>query len=120
MRLYLDEDLASRELERALRKAGHDIVTARGGGNLGHSDALQLIAAIRDGRVCITRNRSDFEQLHDLVIVSGGSHPGILTIHKDNDRRRDIKTGQIVTAIQNIESVVSSLRNLLLSINEWR
>lgn len=120
MRLYLDEDLASRELQKALKKAGHDVMSPRDAGSLGKSDASQLILAIRDGRICVTRNRSDFEQLHDLVIVSRGSHPGILTMHSDNDRVRDMKVGQMVSAIRNIEAVVSSLQNLLLSLNEWR
>ena len=120
MRLYLDEDLTSRELENALRKAGHDVASPRTSGKLGHSDTLQLIFSIRENRVCVTRNRSDFEELHDLIIASGGSHPGICTIHSENDRRRDMKAGQIVAAIRNIEAVLSSLRNLLLSLNEWR
>ena len=64
MRLYLDEDVASRELVLALTKAGHDVVTSRDVHLTGESDVLQLTQAIRDDRVCVTKNAGDFEQLH--------------------------------------------------------
>jgi predicted nuclease of predicted toxin-antitoxin system len=76
MRLYLDEDVASRELVRALTKAGHDVATARDANLTGENDVLQLTQAICEDRVCITKNAGDFEQLHDLVILCGGGIPG--------------------------------------------
>lgn len=120
MRLYIDEDLASRELVRTLRNAGHDVATPHDESLLGESDTLQFTRAVQNDRATVTRNSSDFRQLHDLVIATGGSHPGILTIHSDNDRRRDMKPGRIATAVQNIQAVVSSMQNLILCLNEWR
>ena len=119
MRVYIDEDLASQELRRSLRKAG-DVLSPHDAGRLGDSDTMQLIFAIQNHRACITRNSSDFQELHDLVIACGGSHPGILTIHSDNDRRRDMKPAHVVAAIANIEAVITSVRNLILSLNDWR
>jgi hypothetical protein len=120
MRLYLDEDVASRDLTRALVRAGHDVKTPLDDGLTGESDAAQLTHALRENRVSLTANYGDFEELHDLVILSGGSHPGIFTIRNDNDRRRDIKPGQIAVAIKNLESVLSSVRNQFICLNDWR
>jgi hypothetical protein len=86
----------------------------------GESDTLQLTHAVRDERVCITQNARDFENLHNLILLCGGSHPGIFTVRLDNDRRRDMKPGQIVTAIENVTSVVSSVRDHVICLNEWR
>src|SRR5690242_6507396 len=101
MRLYLDEDLASHYLIQALKKANHDVSSPAEVALLGHSDTVQLIHAASDGRICLTRNAEDFEDLHNFIVLTGGTHPGILTVHTDNDRRRDMKPAQIVAAIAN-------------------
>lgn len=87
---------------------------------MGRSDTLQLIYAVENDRIFVTGNHSDFEDLHDLVVLCGGSHPGVFTIRKENNPRRDMKPGHIVTAIANIENVVTSMRNLLICLNDWR
>jgi predicted nuclease of predicted toxin-antitoxin system len=120
MRLYLDEDVASRELIRVLTDAGHDVATPRDVDLMGESDVLQLTQAVRDDRVCVTKNASDFEQLHDLVILCGGSHPGIFVLRSDSDRRRDMKAGHVVAAIENIAAILSSVQNRVICLNEWR
>ncbi len=120
MRLYLDEDTASRDLVRALTKAGHDVTTPRHADLMGESDTLQLTHAVREDRVCVTANARDFQQLNNLVIQCGGSHPGIFTLRSDNDRRRDMKPGQVVTAIKNVATILSSVRNHVICLNEWR
>ncbi len=120
MKLYVDEDLQSRELVQSLRKAGHDVQTPLELDLMGNSDAVQFTHAIRVSRVCLTRNHHDFEDLHYLVTQSGGSHPGVLSVRQNNDRRRDMRPGQIVNAIKNHESVLSSVTNHLVSLNDWR
>src|SRR5687767_1689364 len=120
MRLYLDEDIASRELVRALAKAGHDIMTPLGVDLMGRSDTVQMAHAVSDKRICLTMNAHDFEDLHDLIIVCQGSHPGIFTVRSDNDRRRDMKPGHVVTAIKNVMDTISSVQNHLICLNEWR
>jgi predicted nuclease of predicted toxin-antitoxin system len=120
MRLYLDEDSASRELVRFLERAGHDVSTAQEAKLIGESDPLQLTQAVLDDRICMTKNYRDFRQLHILVMQCGGSHPGIFALRSDNDRRRDMKPGQIVTAIENVSGILASVRNHLICLNEWR
>jgi predicted nuclease of predicted toxin-antitoxin system len=120
MRLYLDEDVASQALGQALRKAGHDVVLASDANHLGRSDVLQLAFAVEANRALVTGNHRDFADLHELIILCGGSHPGILTVRKDNDRRRDLKASHIVRAIENVAAVMASLRNHLICLNDWR
>jgi hypothetical protein len=81
---------------------------------------LQLTFAIREDRVCITRNITDFKALHELIMESGGSHPGIFAVYSDNNQRRDLKSNHIVKAIGNITAILSSTRNHFLRLNEWR
>src|SRR5438105_1205289 len=120
MRLYLDEDIASRKLIQTLTKDGHDVVTPFEVDLLGESDILQMTQAVRDDRVCLTKNADDFEKLHILITLCGGSHPGIFTVRSDNDLRRDMKPSQIVSAINNVLNVVSSVRSHVICLNDWR
>jgi hypothetical protein len=61
VRIYLDEDSASALLAVLLRRAGHDVQGPADVGLLGEDDAVQLTQAVRDTRVCLTRNADDFE-----------------------------------------------------------
>jgi predicted nuclease of predicted toxin-antitoxin system len=120
MKLYLDEDIASQHLSKALRKAGHDAMAPGDVGQLGKSDPLQLTFAVGDERILVTGNQRDLEDLHHLIVACRGSHPGILTVRKDNDRLRDMKPGKIVSAIRNLEAVIASLRNHVICLNDWQ
>jgi hypothetical protein len=120
MRLYIDEDLASHYLIQALKKANHDVSAPGDVALLGHSDTVQLTHAVSDGRICLTRNAGDFEDLHNLIAVTGGTHPGILTVRMDNDRRRDMKPAQIVAAIENVSAMLESLKDHIICLNDWR
>jgi predicted nuclease of predicted toxin-antitoxin system len=120
MRLYLDEDIGSRHLGQVLRKKGHDVVLPSEAGQLGHSDIYRFGYAVERDRVFITGNHRDFQDLHDLVMLCRGSHPGIFSIRKDNDLRRDMKANHIVTAIKNVSDVMASFREHLVCLNDWR
>jgi predicted nuclease of predicted toxin-antitoxin system len=120
MRFYLDEDIGSRHLAKALEKAGHDVLLPADVGRLGKSDIVQFAYAVETGRVFVTGNHRDFQDLNDLILLCGGSHPGVLTIRKDNDRRRDMKAPQIVAAVNNLCGIMQSIGNHLICLNEWR
>jgi predicted nuclease of predicted toxin-antitoxin system len=96
MRLYLDDDTASPLLARLLRTAGHDVQLPADVGMAGKPDSVLLAHAIREGRVCLTKNYADFEDLHDLVMIGKGHHTGILVVRQDNNPRRDMDEGDIV------------------------
>jgi predicted nuclease of predicted toxin-antitoxin system len=86
-RLYLDQDVPV-QLAGMLRAQGVDVVTTLEAGALGQSDAQQLADAIMAGRVLVTHNRSDFEQLHTDSLAEGRPHYGIIIAAQRRDLRR--------------------------------
>ena len=68
----------------------------------------------------LTRNARDFTLLHELVLASGGVHPGILLLHFDNDPTRDLTSKGTVAAIAKLESSGVRLSNELHVLNHWR
>lgn len=62
-RFFLDHNVSHR-LAPALRRLGHDVVTARDLGLEGADDDQQLTAATDAARVLVTHNRKDFIALH--------------------------------------------------------
>ena len=65
MKLYLDDDCASRLLARLLRQAGHQVEMPLEADLYGASDPVHLTHALREGRQLLTANFADFQELHD-------------------------------------------------------
>lgn len=120
MRIQLDDDSAARQLAALLRSAGHDVRSPADLGLAGAPDPVHLAGAIRGDRVLLTRNADDFKQLHDLVVASGGSHPGILLVHQDNDPTRDMSPRGVVAAIRKLEAAAVPIRGSVNVLNPWR
>ncbi|HEY1860090.1 MAG TPA: DUF5615 family PIN-like protein [Gemmataceae bacterium] len=120
MRLYLDDDTASPPLANLLRKSGHDVCLPIEVNMFGSRDTDHFRFAVRESRVCMTRNYGDFKALHDLVLEVGGHHPGILVVRLDNDVRRDLKPGAIVRALAKLEAAEVSLVNQYIALNAWQ
>jgi predicted nuclease of predicted toxin-antitoxin system len=99
MRIHLDDDSASHRLSDLLRKAGHEVSAPTDLGISGAADPLHLTRAIRNDGVLLTRNARDFALLHNLVLTSGGGHPGILLVHFDNDPTRYLSPKCTATTI---------------------
>jgi predicted nuclease of predicted toxin-antitoxin system len=104
MTLYVDEDLASDELRDRLRNAGFQVMTVRENGQSNTHDAVILRTAIERDWVVLTRNVKDFRALHQLVLASGGQHPGVLFVHGEQNTSRNMKPMEVVTAIQKLIS----------------
>lgn len=120
MLLYLDDDSASAVLIRRLSAEGHDIRTPANAGIAGQEDATHLMDAIRTNRALLTRNHDDFDLLHDLVLLAGGHHPGILVVRGDNDPTRDMSPGAISRAINNLTASHVPIADVLHVLNHWR
>lgn len=120
MKLYLDDDTVHGVLIRLLRRGGHDVQIPVDINLSGADDPVHLTRAIVDDRVFISQNHDDFNNLHELVITSGGSHPGILMIRQDNDPNRDMTPRAIVTALAKLESANFPLENQFVILNQWR
>ena len=114
MRLYLDDDLASVLLARLLRNAGHDVEVPLEVSRSGSKDAVHLIHAIQERRVCLSGNYKDFAILHNLIVVAQGSHPGIIVVRRDNDPTRDLTPRGIVGAIRNLIAAQVALSSQFL------
>jgi predicted nuclease of predicted toxin-antitoxin system len=120
MNIYLDDDSASRQLSMLLQNAGHKIPIPVNLGISGAPDPMHLTQAIRRQQILLTRNARDFSLLHELVITSGGGHPGILLLHFDNDPTRDLTAKGTVAAIAKLENSGLRLSNTLHVLNHWR
>ena len=120
MRIYLDEDMIAGHLFNLLQKAGHDVATPTGSGLMGRSDAVQLAFSIREGRVCLTANHRDFEELHTLVQDAHGQHSGIFVVRRENDPTRDLTPKGIVHAIRKLETANIPIPNEYIVLNHWR
>lgn len=120
MRLYLDDDSIAGQLVRSLRQAGHDVLLPADAGLSGEDDVIHLTRAAREDRVLLSHNYRDFENLHNLVVQVGGSHPGVFVVRKDNDIRRDMSPGAIVRAIDNLLASNAPIENQFIILNHWR
>lgn len=103
-----------------LRKAGHDVQAPRDVGMVGQADPVHLTRAIRDGRVCVTKNYDDFWLLHALLIQGNGRHPGIVVIRQENNPTRDLTPKGIVAAIRKLEAAGVPIENEYIVLNHWR
>jgi len=72
MKLLLDHDVYA-ATARALRAAGHDVVTAGDIGLARASDTELLLRARRDGRVLVTRDRD-----YGSLVFAGGLSAGVI------------------------------------------
>ncbi len=103
MNLYLDDNSCKGLLAILLRKAGHTVVVPSDVGRAGCSDPRHFMHALQTKFVMLTRDHEEFLELHDLVQITGGCHPGVLAIRLDNDASRDMKDRDIVRAIGKLE-----------------
>jgi hypothetical protein len=120
MRLYLDDDSVSAYLVRLLRQVGHDVRLPAEIGMAGQRDAVHLLHAVQEDRVCLSHNYDDFEALHNLVLAVGGHYPGILVIRKDNNPKRDLLPPGIVRAIGKLLAAGIPLADNFYVLNHWR
>jgi hypothetical protein len=120
MNVYLDDDSAKAALVARLRKVGHQVVVPADALLSGAADPRHLLYAVQKGFVLLTRNHDDFQDLHLLIQATQGCHTGIVAIRFDNDPARDMKDGEIVRAIQNMEQSGVPMANELHILNHWR
>jgi predicted nuclease of predicted toxin-antitoxin system len=120
VRVLVDENLSSPRLATRLRSAGHDVVLAVDVGLMSISDARVLAWAVSQDHTLLTRDHGDFAALHDLVMVVGGHHPGILVVRFDNNSRNNLTDRGIATAVSKLESSGVPIRDRIHVLNQWR
>ena len=120
MKLYLDDDSVDAALVRVLRQAGHDVQLPIDVGKSGEDDAIHLAHAIEQDRVMLSHNHRDFKNLHDLLVIGKGHHPGILLVRKDNNPKRDLDEHGVVRAINKLLTSSLPIADSLHILNQWR
>src|SRR5688572_19642055 len=101
---YLDDDIDQDLLIQLAAKRGHRLISPRTVGNSGQPDALHFLYALTQQMPIVTRNASDFEALHEFVLGAGGHHGGLLIVYEEDDRSKNMRPPEIVTALGNLES----------------
>src|SRR5262245_4236484 len=114
MRLYLDDDSVSGLLIRLLYGVGHDVEIPADAGLAGEDDPVHLTYAVEEGRVLLSGNHDDFRKLHNLIVRTGGIHPGMLIV------RRDMSARAIVRSIDNLLASNTSIENQFIILHHWR
>jgi len=120
MRILINENMSSPRLAAVLRGAGIDVAFSSHLGVRSQSDARVLTDAINQRRLVLTRDYEDYTDLHDLIVTSGGNHPGILVVRFDDDPTRNMSHRAICTAIGNLESAGVPIENQVHALNHWR
>jgi hypothetical protein len=121
MRLYLDDDSVDPTLIRLLRRDGHDVQTPADVGRVGATDQVHLAHSIRDRRAVLTRNYSDFDDLHDLVILAAnGHHTDILVVRYDDNPRNNMSASDVARAVRNLENSGAPIIDAHHALNHWQ
>jgi predicted nuclease of predicted toxin-antitoxin system len=120
MRLYLDDDSVAAILVAMLGRAGHDVQIPSDVGLGGENDPVHLTHAVLDDRVLLSHNYRDFDELHDLVMAVHGHYPGILSVRKDNNPKKDLSAHGIVRAIAKLIASGTPIADACHVLNHWR
>lgn len=120
MTIFLDENSINKSLVAILTKGGHTVVCPGDVGLTGASDARVLERAIREGWIVLTSDFDDFQDLDRLIHTAGGSHAGILVTCYENDTTRDMRPGQIDSAVTKLEKSGAAFANSFVILNHWR
>ena len=78
IRIYIDEDAMDKDLVRALRARGIDVITALEAGMIECPDSNHLEYATTQGRALYGFNIGDFSRLHTAFLNEGKVHAGII------------------------------------------
>jgi Domain of unknown function (DUF5615) len=116
IRLYMDEDAMDRDLMRALRARGVDVVTALENGLIDRDDRQHLENATRQGRTLYGLNVGDYYHLHTTTIAEGKSHAGIILA-----RQQHYSVGEQMRRLLKLIASVSSeeMTNRVEFLSRW-
>ena len=113
MRLYLDEDVASKELAARLSEAGHEVV----GPLRGEPDDRCWCHAQKQRATVVTMNAIDLARLAEAT----KGYAGLLLVYRDNDPTRDMSAAAIVAAVARIsETYRDGLEGVIAVLNQYR
>ncbi len=91
---YLDEDV-SPVYAQVLEKSGFVVTTTAQSEGTGKSDTTQFAHCIEKRAILVTHNLPHFADLSNLVLASGGHHPGIIGMHQLDRHGRPRSIGNV-------------------------
>lgn len=115
-KIYLDENVASKELARLLRKCPFEVVTPVEAGLIGQDDAAHMAYAKRRGLVLLTKNPADFLELHR----KDSAHAGIIGVYQDNHVKKDMSHQEIVAALSRLTEEGFNFGGKFIVLNHYR
>lgn len=115
LRLLLDEDSQAKYLVNLLQIAGHDVVIVNPVNLMNQADSFGLDFARKNGRVLLTRNCKDFQELHQLNPV----HSGILAVYQGSDTAKNMSYQAITKAVANLAAAKYALEHQFVVLNQW-
>lgn len=113
--LLVDEDSQAKYLVNLLKSAGHDVLTVNEAHLSGAPDPSVFAFARDQGRILLTRNCSDFQEIHQIQ----PNHPGILAVYQNTDASKNLSYQDIVKAIQNLEAASLDIESQFIVLNQW-
>jgi predicted nuclease of predicted toxin-antitoxin system len=113
--LLLDEDSQAKALVKLLKASGNDVLTVNDAAIAGSPDDQVLDYARQTDRVLLTRNCSDFQELHEINSI----HPGILAVYQDPDFSKNMNYQQITQAVKNLDQSSLVLSDQFIVLNQW-
>lgn len=113
MRLYLDEDIASKELTSRLAAAGHEVLSPL----RGEPDSHCWRHAQEHGATVVTMNAVDFVRLAEAT----EGHSGLLLVYRENDPTRDMNAASVVVAVARVaETHWEGVKGVIVVLNQFR
>ena len=113
MRLYLDEDIASKELTSRLIAAGHEVLSPL----QGEPDHRCWRHAQEQDAAVVTLNVVDFVRLAEAT----EGHAGLLLVYRENDPTRDMSAASIAVAVARVaDTYRDGLRGAIVVLNQFR
>lgn len=112
MRLYIDEDLASKELVARLTRNGHDLVpTVRGA-----SDSVAWARAQEESAAVVTANVRDF-----VALGREASHHGLLLLYREADPTKNLTIAEVAAAVEHVQAALGpELNGQVVALNHYR
>jgi hypothetical protein len=115
IRLYLDEDVMSRDLVNALRSRAVDLIPAREAGLIHIPDSQHLEYATAQGRTLVTYNTRDYARLHAEYQASDRHHAGIIVSDQ-------VQIGVLVKRLLKLLNTytIADMQDCLEYLSNWR
>lgn len=116
IRLYLDDDSLDKDLVKALRQSGVDVVTSLEVGLSGRDDEEHLAYAVEQKRVLCSFNVGDFCRISSQWLADGKSHAGIILA-----QQQKYSVGERLRRILNLAASKSDedMKNSIEFLSKW-